>query len=43
MDMGDENSSGEEFEDAPDNLNDDDDFLDMMDVPMTKKPSALSK
>ncbi|XP_068239471.1 FAS-associated factor 1 [Palaemon carinicauda] len=37
----DENSSGDEFEDAPELLNDDDDFLDMMDVPAAKKTQAL--
>ena len=42
MDTG-ENSSGDEFEDAADVLNDDDEFLAMMDVPATKKPQTLSK
>ena len=42
MDTG-ENSSGDEFEDASELLNDDDDFLAMMDVPATKKPQTLSK
>ncbi|KAK8380594.1 hypothetical protein O3P69_016884 [Scylla paramamosain] len=40
MDTG-ENSSGDEFEDASELLNDDDDFLAMMDVPATKKPQTL--
>lgn len=41
METGEENSSGDEFEDAAELLNDDDDFLDMMDVPATKKPQTL--
>ncbi|KAK7078925.1 pre-rRNA processing and 40S ribosomal subunit assembly [Halocaridina rubra] len=38
---GENNSSGDEFEDAPELVNDDDDFLDMMDVPSSKKPQTL--
>ncbi|XP_071518759.1 FAS-associated factor 1 [Panulirus ornatus] len=41
VETGEENSSGDEFEDAAELLNDDDDFLDMMDVPTTKKPQTL--
>ncbi|CAL4123192.1 unnamed protein product, partial [Meganyctiphanes norvegica] len=41
MDTGDDNSSGDEFEDAAELLNEDDDFLDMMDVPSSKKPQTL--
>lgn len=41
MEVGDENSSGDEFEDAPELVPDDDDFLDMMDVPSAKKPQTL--
>nr|XP_053634724.1 FAS-associated factor 1-like isoform X1 [Cherax quadricarinatus] len=40
METGEENSSGDELEDAAE-LNDDDDFLDLMDVPPTKKPQTL--
>nr|WHL25481.1 caspar [Eriocheir sinensis] len=41
MDTG-ENSSGDEYEDTAELLNDDDDdFLGMMDVPTTKKPQTL--
>lgn len=43
MDTG-ENSSGDEYEDTAELLNDDDDdFLGMMDVPTSKRPQTLSK
>ncbi|KAG7163203.1 FAS-associated factor 1-like [Homarus americanus] len=41
METGEENSSGDEFLDASELLNDDDDFLDMMDVPAVKKAQTL--
>ncbi|XP_047468684.1 FAS-associated factor 1-like [Penaeus chinensis] len=43
VDAEDDNASGEEFEDTPELLNDDDDFFGMMDVdvPSSKKPQTL--
>ena len=41
--MEDNNSSTDEFEDASDLLHDDDDFLEMIDVPSSTKPKTLSK
>lgn len=45
VDTEDDNASGEEFEDTPELLNDDDDFFGMMDVdvPSSKKPQTLSE
>lgn len=37
-----DDSSGEEFEDASELLHEDDDFLDMMDVPPSRKAHTLS-